>query len=149
MFSFVDIRLALLLSATVLLARGQGEDDSKYDFQTLFWIHGTGTLWELDIARGCFALRILCSGDYQIAALCDTWLQIVGKLDKAYALQSETMILITLEMPIIIVDWSANMIEHVSGSHLDAQPVRPLLTRICIPSGKGNCGICKLGCTRR
>ncbi|KAJ7992136.1 hypothetical protein DPEC_G00275410 [Dallia pectoralis] len=27
MFSFVDIRLALLLSATVLLARGQGEDD--------------------------------------------------------------------------------------------------------------------------
>ncbi|XP_047465706.1 collagen alpha-1(I) chain-like [Mugil cephalus] len=28
MFSFVDIRLALLLSAAVLLARGQGEDDS-------------------------------------------------------------------------------------------------------------------------
>ncbi|KAJ8383506.1 hypothetical protein AAFF_G00220230 [Aldrovandia affinis] len=27
MFSFVDIRLALLLAATVLLARGQGEDD--------------------------------------------------------------------------------------------------------------------------
>lgn len=35
MFSFVDIRLALLLSAAVLLARGQGEDDSKYHFQTL------------------------------------------------------------------------------------------------------------------
>ncbi|XP_034427371.1 collagen alpha-1(I) chain-like [Hippoglossus hippoglossus] len=30
MFSFVDIRLALLLSATVLLARGQGEDDMSY-----------------------------------------------------------------------------------------------------------------------
>ncbi|CDQ81638.1 unnamed protein product [Oncorhynchus mykiss] len=30
MFSFVDIRLALLLSATVLLARGQGEDDSGF-----------------------------------------------------------------------------------------------------------------------
>ncbi|XP_028821097.1 collagen alpha-1(I) chain-like [Denticeps clupeoides] len=28
MFSFVDIRLALLLCATVLLARGQGEEDS-------------------------------------------------------------------------------------------------------------------------
>ncbi|TRY64489.1 hypothetical protein DNTS_017158 [Danionella cerebrum] len=27
MFSFVDIRLALLLGATVLLAQGQGEDD--------------------------------------------------------------------------------------------------------------------------
>lgn len=38
MFSFVDIRLALLLSATVLLARGQGEDDSKYHFQTLIWV---------------------------------------------------------------------------------------------------------------
>ena len=29
MFSFVDIRLALLLGATVLVARGQGEDDRK------------------------------------------------------------------------------------------------------------------------
>lgn len=35
MFSFVDIRLALLLSAAALLVRGQGEDDSKYHFQTL------------------------------------------------------------------------------------------------------------------
>ncbi|CAG06574.1 unnamed protein product [Tetraodon nigroviridis] len=35
MFSFVDIRLALLLSAAVLLVRGQGEDDSKYHFPTL------------------------------------------------------------------------------------------------------------------
>ncbi|KAF3704193.1 Collagen alpha-1(I) chain Alpha-1 type I collagen Precursor [Channa argus] len=30
MFSFVDIRLALLLSAAVLLARGQGEDDRSF-----------------------------------------------------------------------------------------------------------------------
>lgn len=40
MFSFVDIRLALLLSATVLLVRGQGEDDSKYqflNFEMFFW----------------------------------------------------------------------------------------------------------------
>ncbi|GAA6073900.1 collagen, type I, alpha 1b isoform X1, partial [Tachysurus ichikawai] len=30
MFSFVDIRLGLLLAAAVLVARGQGEDDSEY-----------------------------------------------------------------------------------------------------------------------
>lgn len=29
MFSFVDLRLALLLSAAVLLVRAQGEDDRK------------------------------------------------------------------------------------------------------------------------
>lgn len=36
MFSFVDIRLALLLSAAVLLAKGQGEDDSKYQTEIFF-----------------------------------------------------------------------------------------------------------------
>lgn len=30
MFSFVDLRLALLLSAAVLLVRAQGEDDRKF-----------------------------------------------------------------------------------------------------------------------
>lgn len=30
MFSFVDLRLVLLLGATVLLARAQGEDDRKF-----------------------------------------------------------------------------------------------------------------------
>lgn len=30
MFSFVDMRLALLLSAAVLLVRAQGEDDRKF-----------------------------------------------------------------------------------------------------------------------
>lgn len=30
MFSFVDLRLALLLSAAVLLIRAQGEDDRKF-----------------------------------------------------------------------------------------------------------------------
>ncbi|KAJ8254290.1 hypothetical protein COCON_G00209020 [Conger conger] len=35
MFSFVDIRLALLLAATVLLARGQGEDDQAVGSCTL------------------------------------------------------------------------------------------------------------------
>ncbi|POI19487.1 hypothetical protein CIB84_016768 [Bambusicola thoracicus] len=29
MFSFVDSRLLLLIAATVLLTRGQGEEDSK------------------------------------------------------------------------------------------------------------------------
>lgn len=41
MFSFVDLRLALLLSAAVLLVRAQGEDDRKFlycllDLPTLF-----------------------------------------------------------------------------------------------------------------
>ncbi len=54
MFSFVDIRLALLLSATVLLARGQGEDDRKYSFLHLFKL-----LLEVS---GCKseAVRLLC-----------------------------------------------------------------------------------------
>lgn len=30
MFSFVDLRLALLLGAAVLLVRAQGEDDRKF-----------------------------------------------------------------------------------------------------------------------
>ena len=34
MFSFVDIRVALLLSAAVLLARGLSEEDGKYNFHT-------------------------------------------------------------------------------------------------------------------
>lgn len=56
MFSFVDIRLALLLSAAVLLARGQGEDDSKYHFQILIWV--VLGLWDpedVESPRGCWA----------------------------------------------------------------------------------------------
>lgn len=57
MFSFVDIRLALLLSAAVLLARGQGEDDSKYHFQTLIWV--VLGLWhpqDVESPQGCWAV---------------------------------------------------------------------------------------------
>ncbi|XP_016102038.1 collagen alpha-1(I) chain-like [Sinocyclocheilus grahami] len=35
MFSFVDIRLGLLLAAAVLVVRGQGEDDSSFGSCTL------------------------------------------------------------------------------------------------------------------
>lgn len=35
MFSFVDLRLALLLSAAVLLVRAQGEDDRKFLYSLL------------------------------------------------------------------------------------------------------------------
>lgn len=61
MFSFVDIRLALLLSAAVLLARGQGEDDSKYQTFKLFELGGffflgggdCGTIKDVDSLQGC------------------------------------------------------------------------------------------------
>ena len=43
MFSFVDMRLALLLSAVVLLVRAQDEDDRKFI-----------TLLELLKPSGCF-----------------------------------------------------------------------------------------------
>lgn len=35
MFSFVDSRLLLLIAATVLLTKGQGEEDSKYKLPLL------------------------------------------------------------------------------------------------------------------
>lgn len=40
MFSFVDMRLALLLSAAVLLVRAQGEEDRKFH---LYWSFSTLT----------------------------------------------------------------------------------------------------------
>ena len=68
MFSFVDIRLALLLSAAVLLARGQGEDDRKYLFHTLIWlVWGLVAPRDVDRARGC------CAG-------CWDWLSSAGSL---------------------------------------------------------------------
>ena len=74
MFSFVDIRLALLLSAAVLLARGQGEDDSKYHFSELLSLSlflGPSGCWRAP--QRMLELNVLCAGmpDSRARGHCD------------------------------------------------------------------------------
>ncbi|XP_062234612.1 collagen alpha-1(I) chain-like [Platichthys flesus] len=55
MFSFVDIQLALLLSAAVLLARGQGEDDVPPGGCTLDGkVYKDKSEWKPKPCRTCF-----------------------------------------------------------------------------------------------
>lgn len=49
MFSFVDLRLALLLSAAVLLIRAQGEDDRKFLHCLLDLPNSFPTSWVLKV----------------------------------------------------------------------------------------------------
>ncbi|CAB1459919.1 unnamed protein product [Pleuronectes platessa] len=60
MFSFVDIRLALLLSAAVLLVRGLGEEDVPPGGCTLDGkVYNDKSEWKPKLCRTCF-----CDGGY-------------------------------------------------------------------------------------
>ncbi|XP_035001473.2 collagen alpha-1(I) chain [Hippoglossus stenolepis] len=55
MFSFVDIRLALLLSAAVLLARGEGEDDISHGSCTFDGqLYIDKSEWKPELCKTCF-----------------------------------------------------------------------------------------------
>ncbi len=83
MFSFVDIRLALLLSATVLLARGQGEDDRKYNFLHIFKLllevsgcKGEAVMLLCDAAERTYSLRtehVLQASSYSLKHCVFPW----------------------------------------------------------------------------
>lgn len=58
MFSFVDIRLGLLLCAVVLVVRGQGEDDSEYMIFTPAFLQRCLTEEIGELKRGIFSCLV-------------------------------------------------------------------------------------------